>query len=122
MIAKAFLVGLGGFLGALCRFGYIELCRNWDTDFPWATTLSNWTGSLLLASLLYIVFPNKWLSESYKLLLAVGFCGSLTTMSSFAFDFTEKLSANQIGSSLLFFVLNAVGCIAIFYVIKLAAE
>ena len=79
MVDPAHLVGVGGALGALCRYGVgqlIELKR-----FPLATFTVNVVGSFLLG---LVTFSG--VGESTLLLAGVGFCGAFTTFSSFSVD------------------------------------
>jgi len=101
------LVGLvvAGALGALARFlfdGIVE--GQTDGAFPWGTFVVNVTGSLLVGlvagAALYHALPSTpatW--------LAVGFCGSYTTFSTFAFETVRLLEEGETSGA----VLNAVG-------------
>ena len=71
------LVSAGGALGAAVR--YLLVLRI-SGRFPWSILTANITGSFLLGVLLVS-------ADSDLLLFAgVGFCGALTTFSTFAFD------------------------------------
>ena len=72
------LVAMGGFLAAMLRFHWTRD----DTDLPWRTLVLNMSGSLLLGLILTAVQPTGILRE----LLVVGFCGTLTTFSAFAWQ------------------------------------
>lgn len=71
------LVGVGGAVGALLRFGIGEAI---DVDrFPIAVVVVNVLGTFL-ATLLALVSP----ASEVLLFASVGFCGSLTTFSTFS--------------------------------------
>ncbi|MFY0675369.1 MAG: fluoride efflux transporter CrcB [Bacteroidia bacterium] len=118
MLIKALIVGLGGFFGAIARFGVSSWLQGKMGSFPIGTLLVNLVGSLLLSAMLFGVFNPKHLSQEYKLLLMVGFCGSLTTMSTFAMDFFQLSSASQIAHSIGYLLLNVVGCILMIWLGK----
>ncbi|WP_297987639.1 CrcB family protein [Anoxybacillus sp.] len=74
-------VALGGALGALCRYG-IALALPFLT-FPWGTLLVNYIGSFFLGALTSYVGKRK-IAEWLRLGIGTGFCGGLTTMSTFS--------------------------------------
>ena len=71
------LVALGGALGAAARYLLILLVGG---RFPWSILIANLAGSFVLGVLLASASPGL------LLFLGVGFCGALTTFSSFALD------------------------------------
>ena len=73
------LVGIGGALGATLRFLVGQFLR--AHSFPWATLIVNVTGSLILGVVLFGTGDTERI-----LLIGVGFCGALTTFSSFSFE------------------------------------
>lgn len=111
MLLKALLVGLGGFAGAIARYGITQFSSEWIKNWPLGTLLVNLLGSFLLGALIYGAFNQKVLPDSYRLLLAVGFCGSLTTMSTFALDTVQLAETKELLSAIFYFILNALGCI-----------
>ena len=71
------LVAVGGAVGASARYALVRLL---PARFPWAILAANVAGSFLLGALLSAA------SREAMLLLGVGFCGALTTFSTFALD------------------------------------
>jgi CrcB protein len=84
------LVTLGAALGAPTRWWVdVRIQRRFAPLFPLGTFVVNVVGSLLLG-----ILAAEWSSTSAWLaLLGVGFCGSLTTFSSFAYE-TQRLAAS----------------------------
>jgi CrcB protein len=82
------LVGAGGALGALARYGAgILFTRAGWIAFPWSTLTVNIAGSFLIGLLagLLAAFTPAW-SEEARLFLAVGVLGGFTTFSAFSLD------------------------------------
>ncbi|MBI3143220.1 MAG: fluoride efflux transporter CrcB [Bacteroidetes bacterium] len=104
-------VGLGGFLGALARFGLAHFFSIYP-HLPWGTLLANLVGSLLLGFLLLGALPHRVLSDSMRFFLAIGFCGSLTTMSTFSYEVIQMALQGQWLKNLAFFGLNIIGSLA----------
>lgn len=80
-LAAIALVGVGGALGAMLRYGFDVWVPGWD---PLGTLVANVLGAFLLGVLLYEAHLAARLSAETRLLLGTGFCGSLTTYSTFA--------------------------------------
>lgn len=80
-VCAVFLVGLGGFAGAIARWS-ITLAL--PVTFPWGTLAVNVTGSFLLGALVRDGRFGDRLSTRGRLLLATGVLSSFTTYSTFA--------------------------------------
>jgi len=93
-------VGLGGAAGSILRYLTDRRVQRWhDSVFPWGTLTVNVVGSLLLG------FLSGWaLRDGLHALLAVGFCGGLTTFSTFGYE-TVRLFLEK---TRLYAVLNVV--------------
>ena len=80
------LISLGAILGANARFGVSRYAVRLSPTFPYGTLLVNATGSLLVAFFLVWTTERVLADPRWRFLLIVGFCGSFTTFSSFAFE------------------------------------
>jgi CrcB protein len=80
---------LGGAVGAVTRFlvGHLVHTRV-DESMPWGTLTVNVTGSLLLG---LVAGASTGLPGWVGSLVGTGFCGALTTYSTFAYE-TARLS------------------------------
>ncbi|TMU87561.1 fluoride efflux transporter CrcB [Bacillus sp. BHET2] len=90
MVVQGMMVAIGGFFGAISRFGVNRLFKKYySSDFPYATLCVNVFGSFLLG---YVI--GTGINESGMLLLGTGFLGSFTTFSTFKLEniqlFVEK--------------------------------
>ena len=80
-------IALGAIVGASARyFLSVIIARDFASAFPYGTLLINITGSLILGFFLVFSTERALLDPKWRLLVAVGFCGSYTTFSSYAFE------------------------------------
>jgi CrcB protein len=79
---KYWLVGLGGFSGAIVRYELGGLFKVGSGDFPAGTFLINLTGSFILGLFLTLVAEKYILPVAWRLFFATGFVGAYTTFSS----------------------------------------
>jgi len=79
-------VSLGAIAGASLRYFIGQVTARFTTTFPYHTLLINVSGSLVLGFFLIWTTERVLADPRWRLLIAVGFCGSYTTFSSFAFE------------------------------------
>ena len=104
-LAELALVALGAVPGALLRWqAGVQLGPILPLHAGGADLLVNLIGSLLLG---WLVAPPG-LPSGYVLALGIGFCGSLTTFSSWMFDLAHLQHIGQGGQSLLLLLLSLV--------------
>ena len=86
-------LGVGSVLGAYLRYKITESPLLFNT-IPVNVLMVNVVGSFILG--LFIILSQQWnLDGKYSLFAAIGFCGSLTTMSFLALDSTNLLENHQ---------------------------
>ena len=95
------LVFIGGGLGSVFRFLISQISFFNYSKFPAPTLLSNIVGCLILGVVLGNAIKNNHLNSPQTLLLASGFCGGLTTFSTFAYENISMIKSGDIGQ--LFF-------------------
>jgi CrcB protein len=89
---KNFLVvGLGGFLGAMARYGVsLAVASFWTRDLPLATFLINISGSFVLGFFTTMAAERVVIAPEWRLLVGTGFVGAYTTFSTFEYE-TQRL-------------------------------
>ena len=112
-IRAVLLVGAGGALGAMARYGLSVLIgRLWPMAFPLATLLINITGSLamgLFVGLMARLLP-AWQNEA-RLFVAVGILGGFTTFSSFSLDAVLLLERGELVQAGSYVLMSVVLCL-----------
>ncbi|SFV86762.1 Protein crcB homolog [hydrothermal vent metagenome] len=100
-------IGAGATIGASLRY-YLTILVNsiFGHGFPYGTLGANVLGSFLAGVLVVIVLEKAMLSEAYRLLLLIGFTGSLTTMSTLSWESVEMMSMGHYGQASLNILLN----------------
>ncbi|WP_022851773.1 fluoride efflux transporter CrcB [Limisalsivibrio acetivorans] len=84
---KILLIGLGGFLGAVSRYGVSKgTMMLVGTRIPFGTMAVNIIGSFLLGYLYTVSVDKLALGENFRFFAAVGFLGAFTTFSTFSVE------------------------------------
>ena len=93
---KVIVVGCGGFLGAVARYGLTGLVhRKADTLFPLGTMVVNATGCLVIGVLMSLIEDRQLFSPNARLFLTIGLLGGFTTFSSFGYETLELLRSGS---------------------------
>ncbi|MEZ5115329.1 MAG: fluoride efflux transporter CrcB [Candidatus Nanopelagicales bacterium] len=102
------LVAIGAAVGAPARYLLDRAVMQRVTGaFPWGTLLVNVLGSLVLGLVLGAALPPP-----ARLLLGVGFCGALTTFSTFGYETQRLLDGGARRTALLNVVVSVLACVA----------
>ena len=113
-------VAVGGAIGAMARFG-LNVFLQRDVEFPWGTLTANLLGCLVMGIIAQLISGTAWFNDAgiipdqYRLLFAVGFCGSFTTLSSLVLEMNTMLQKNEIFYSFSYFIGTLIGGFACFY-------
>jgi fluoride exporter len=84
MMKQVVLVGLGGFIGSVCRYFLSRLNLEYNfLSLPLGTLSVNVLGSYIIGMLTGISEKSDLLTTEWRLFLMVGICGGFTTFSSF---------------------------------------
>jgi fluoride exporter len=101
------IVFLGGGVGAALRHGVnVAAARLLGTAFPYATTIENVSGSLLMGLLAgYFAFRGG-ISQHWQLFLTTGILGGYTTFSTFSLDAALLYERGALGLAALYILLS----------------
>ncbi|MBT8081386.1 MAG: fluoride efflux transporter CrcB [Gammaproteobacteria bacterium] len=113
-------VALGGALGAMARFA-LNVFLQRDVAFPWGTLGANLIGCLVMGMVAHLIASSSWFNDAgfipdqYRLLFAIGFCGSFTTLSTMVMELNTMLQRNELFYSFTYLFATLVGGFACFY-------
>jgi len=107
MIRNILLVGLGGAIGAMMRYGVTLLftALHWSTNV--GTCLTNIIGSFCMGLLVSACSQSPWL-----LMATVGICGGFTTFSTFSMQSVTLLQQGKYGPAAVYILGTVVLCLA----------
>lgn len=106
-MANLLLVGIGGFFGAISRFGIWQVIP--ASKFHYGTLAVNLLGCLLIG-LAFGFNGREELSRPVQLLLITGFLGGFTTFSTFGLDTIKMIHEGAFSRALVYVaVTNLVG-------------
>jgi CrcB protein len=113
-------VALGGALGAMARFA-LNVFLQRDVAFPWGTLGANLLGCLVMGMLAHLIASSSWFNDAgfipdqYRLLFAIGFCGSFTTLSTMVMEMNTMLQRSELFYAFTYLFATMVGGFACFY-------
>lgn len=81
------LVGIGGFVGSVARYyTHLFFHKLLPGNYPLGTFTVNIAGCFVLGILFGLGMKQEAISNEWRLLIAVGFCGGFTTFSTFSLE------------------------------------
>ncbi|NQU45423.1 CrcB family protein [bacterium] len=107
---------MGGALGARGRYGLAGVVqRGASSAFPWGTVAVNLLGCLMFGFLWAVAEKRLSVSGEVRAAIFIGFLGSFTTFSTFAFETAARLQDAEWVSALGNLALqNLIGIVCIF--------
>ena len=103
-------VGAGSMLGGLSRYGLTLATQNLAAfSLPYGTLLSNLAGCLVVGIIAGVSGKTELLFTEMRLLLATGFCGGFTTMSSFIYELGQFIQDKEFFFASTYFAATLAG-------------
>lgn len=110
MLSALVFVGFGSMLGGLSRYGMTLATQNISAfSIPYGTLVSNLAGCLVVGLVAGISGKTELMSTEMRLLLATGFCGGFTTMSSFVYELGQFVQDKEYFFASSYFVATLAG-------------
>lgn len=98
---KVLWISIGAVLGANLRYWVGDwAAQRFGSGFPYGTLLINLSGSFLLGLIISMSMENFIIDPRLRLLLTIGFLGSYTTFSTYAYESIALISQGQWGLGL----------------------
>jgi CrcB protein len=87
-LINAAIVGSGGFIGAVCRYGLSGLVQRYAglTTFPWGTLVVNMAGCLAIGVAVGLMDSRQLFGPEFRLFALIGLLGGFTTYSTFGYE------------------------------------
>jgi fluoride exporter len=115
---------LGSAIGGALRYWLTGAVHKYTSVlFPFGTLIVNIIGSFLLGLIIFYIDSRQIVSQEMKIFLTVGFCGGLTTFSTFSYETFTLLQQNEITHAVINILLNVfltiIAVIAAYYFSKI---
>jgi len=86
-LEKYLVIAVGGSIGAILRYlTGVYSAKFFGTWLPYGTLIVNVVGSFILSFFMVLFLEKLSLDPLWRLFVAVGFCGSYTTLSSITYE------------------------------------
>ncbi len=100
---------IGGGIGSVLRYSTSLLFVS--TKIPYGTLIVNVAASFILGFLFSVFNTKQDISSSVRFLVTTGFCGGLSTFSTFAFESLDLFKTFGLKYALSYSILSVVLCV-----------
>src|SRR4029453_13194433 len=97
MLKSVLAISLGASLGALLRWGFGNRLNDLFPAIPPGTLVSNLVGAYVVGLAVAFFATYSALPPEWRLFLITGFCGGLTTFSTFSAELVALLQQGHLG-------------------------
>ncbi len=109
LLERIFIIGCGGFLGAISRFGVFMCTKSLykSGGLPIGALLVNTIGCFIMGVIAFLILHKDF--EGHKFIetfLVTGFLGAFTTFSAFSFDVLKLIQKQDYSSAALIIAGN----------------
>ena len=101
-------IALCSVIGAWLRWGISLRFNSVFENIPFGTVIVNLIGAFIIG-LAVSFFSNSSISPNYKLFVVTGFCGALTTFSTFSVEIVALLQASKFEYAISTIAIHVIG-------------
>ncbi len=113
---KYLIVMLGSALGGSLRYWLSNVVYKFlPVTFPYGTLVVNFTGSFILALVIFYFDEKFLISPLLKLFLTIGICGGFTTFSTFSLETFNLFKEAEYFYAIANIFLSVIICLAAVY-------
>jgi CrcB protein len=106
-LEKYLVIAVGGSIGAILRYlTGVYSAKFFGAWLPYGTLIVNVVGSFILSFFMILFLEKLSLDPLWRLFVAVGFCGSYTTLSSITYETLSIVMDGDYVRALLNIALN----------------
>jgi fluoride exporter len=110
MMGRAFAaVAIGGALGCLLRWYLAILLNRYFPAIPPGTVAANFIGCYVIGVGIALFATSPSIAPEWRLFVTTGFCGGLTTFSTFSVEVVTLLQAGRVGYAFGAMALHLIG-------------
>ena len=102
------MVGIGGFIGSVCRYLIGLLPIEASGGFPVKTLSINVIGAFLIGLIAAWTMKDKGVNPQIVLMLKAGVCGGFTTFSTFAFESSELIRGGHPATAVAYILASVI--------------
>lgn len=102
---------IGGGLGSISRYFLSVLLKTYSMNFPVATLSVNVIGSLILGFAAAMFWKETHLHTTLKLAITIGFCGGLTTFSTFSWETFDLVKNGEFILAIIYTIISVLACV-----------
>jgi CrcB protein len=106
------IISLGAAIGGAARYWLSNLVyKFFPATFPYGTLAVNILGSFIIGLIIFVFDERELISQQSRLFLTIGFCGGLTTFSTFSLETFSLIRDSEYFLATINVILSVLLCL-----------